>query len=69
MKQDTVIICDTNAEEIIDHILQNIYEGAEPKSDLEKMAYELSMLDMVIELKEYVICRNKIIEYIQSFYV
>ena len=69
MKQDTVIINDANAEEIIDTILQNIFEGVEPKSDLEKMVYNLAMLDMISEMEEHIKYRNKIIEYIQNFYV
>ena len=69
MKQDTVKINDTNAEEIIDTILQNIFEGVEPKRDLVKMVYNLAMLDMISEMEEHIKYRNKIIEYIQNFYV
>ena len=69
MQQDTVIISDDNAEEIIDTILQNIFEGVEPKSDLEKMVHELAMIDFFRKPEECAKYRNKIVEYIQSFYV
>lgn len=69
MKQDIVIINDTNAEEIIDSILSKLFDGAEARSDLEKMVSKLCTIDMFSELEAYVLCRNKIIEHIQSFYV
>ena len=64
MKQD--IINDDNAEKIIDIISANLLDGTEAKSDLEKMVSKLCTVDM---FSEYVLCRNKIVEYIQSFYV
>lgn len=69
MKQDTVIINDKNAEEIIDIISSNLINGKKVESDLEKMVDKLCTLGFFGELKEYVKTRNKIIEYIQQFYV
>ena len=69
MKQDAVIICDVNAEEIIDTISANLNAGKKVESDLERMVDKLCTLSFFGELKEYVKTRNKIIEYIQNFYV
>ncbi len=69
MKQDTVEIEDNNAEQIIDTISANLLDGAEAKSDLEKMVWKLCNLNLMIDIEYYVKYRNKIIEYIQSFYV
>ena len=66
MKQDIVIINDTNAEEIIDSILSKLFDGAEARSDLENRISKLCTIDM---FSEYVLCRNEIIRYIQNFYV
>ena len=69
MKQDIVIINDANAEEIIDSISSKLFDGAEARSDLEKMVEKLNTINMFSELEAYTLCRNKIIRYIQSFYV
>jgi hypothetical protein len=68
MEQDTVIICDVNAEEMIDAISSKLLDGAEAKSDLEKMVEKLCIIGLD-NLEAYVKYRNKIIKYIQSFYV
>ena len=37
MQLDEVIICDSNAEKIIEAIEAHLSDGTEPKTDLEKM--------------------------------
>lgn len=69
MKQDAVYISDNNAEEIIDSISSKLFDGAEAKSDLEKMVSKLCIIDIFSELEAYVEYRNEIIKYIQNFYV
>ena len=68
MIQDEAYIIDNNAEEMIDVISSKLLDGAEAKSDLEKMVDKLCIIGLD-NLEAYVFYRNKIIEYIQSFYV
>lgn len=69
MKQDTVVINDTNAEEIIDIISSNLINGKKVESVLERMVDRLYTFGFLGEFEEYVKYRTKIIEYIQGFYV
>lgn len=66
MQLNEVIICDSNAEKIIDAIEAHLSDGTEPKSDLEKMVKRLYNIE---SFAEYIYTRNKLIEYIQSTYV
>lgn len=66
MELDEVIICDSNAEKIIEAIEAHISSGAEPKTDLENMVKRLYNIE---SFAEYIYTRNKLIEYIQSVYV
>lgn len=65
MELDEVIICDSNAEQIIDAIEAHL-SSSEPKTDLEKMVSKLRTLD---ELVDYSLCRNDIVKYIKSTYI
>ena len=60
------ILCDTNAEEIIEAIEAHLSDGAEAKTDLEDM---VKRLDSTESFAEYIYTRNNIIEYIQSTYI
>lgn len=61
------IICDTNAEKIIEAIESHLSDGTEAKTDLENM---VKRLDSTESFAEYIYTRNKVIEYIQqNFYV
>ena len=66
MELDEVIICDSNAEDIIEAIEAHLSSGAEPKTDLESMVKRLYNIE---SFAEYIYTRNKLIEYIQSVYV
>lgn len=66
MELDEVIICDSNAEKIIEVIEAHLSSGAEPKTDLENMVKRLYNIE---SSAEYIYTRNKLIEYIQSVYV
>lgn len=58
-----------NAEIIIDTISKNLKNGKKAESDLEMMIDTMNTLGSLGELKEYVKTRDKIVEYIRSFYV
>ena len=60
------ILCDTNAEELIEAIEAHLSDGAEAKTDLENM---VKRLDSTESFAEYIYTRNNIIEYIQSTYI
>lgn len=60
------ILCDTNAEEIIEAIEAHLSDGAEAKTDLEDI---VKRLDSTESFAEYIYTRNNIIEYIQSTYI
>lgn len=66
MKLDEVIICDSNADKIIEAIRAHLSDGSEPKNDLENMVKRLYNIE---SFAEYIYTRNKLIEYIQSVYV
>lgn len=66
MELDEVIICDSNAEQIIDAIEAHLSSSTEPKTDLEKMVSKLRTLD---EFVDYALCRNDIVKYIKSTYI
>lgn len=66
MQLDEVIICDSNAEKIIESIEVHLSDGAEPKNDLENMVKRLYSIE---SFAEYIYTRNKLIEYIQSTYI
>lgn len=58
-----------NAEIIISTISANLKNGKKAESDLEMMVDTMDTLGSLGELKEYVKTRDKIVEYIRSFYV
>ena len=60
------ITYDKNVDEIIDAILTKLNNGAEAKTDLEKMVKRLTNTENIIE---YIDIVNETIEYIRSFYV
>ena len=60
------IIEDDNAEKLIKAIAAHLSDGAEPKTDLEKMVSKLFTLDEVVD---YALCRNDIVKYIKSTYI
>lgn len=66
MQLDEAIICDSNAEKIIEAIEAHLSDGAEAKTDLEKMVFKLFTLDEVVD---YALCRNDIVKYIKSTYI
>lgn len=49
MELDEVIICDSNAEKIIEAIEAHISSGAEPKTDLENMVKRLYNIESFAE--------------------
>ena len=58
-----------NAEEIIEAISSKLLDGAEAKTDLEKMVSKLCALGTYYDLVEYILCRNDIVKYIKSTYI